>query len=138
VTDLATALADTSRLSPFEGQDVLGSGIEIPNAAGGLQQALKIDPQEFHHGDKRYVVLEVDCEKVRFDPIKDTAGLRRVHVFSAKGATFVDADLVSKHVEDQRDRILRAKEAAAGVTRLEDQDGLADEEAEEPDEADGE
>lgn len=119
-------------LTPFEGKDVLAAAIEIPNAAGGLREAMAIDPQEYHHGERRYVVLELDCTKVRFDPVKDTGGLRRVHVFSATGATFVDADLVAKHVEAQRERIEAAKieaeraERAEGIRRVPFGDELQD------------
>ena len=71
----------------FEGKEVLSSGIEIPNAAGGLRAALRIHPQEFHHGERRWVVLEVVVGKVRFDPVPKTSGLERVHVFAAEAAT---------------------------------------------------
>lgn len=113
--------ADNSTLTPFEGKDVLAAGIEIPNAAGGLREAMAIDPQEFHHGERRYVVLELDVKRVRFDPIPKTKGLSRVHVFTANAATFVDADLVAKHVEAQRERIEAAKvekERADGIVRV--------------------
>lgn len=102
-------------LTPFDGKDVLSAGIAIRNAGDGLSEALSVDPQEFHHGEKVYVVLECEVDKVRFDPVKDSDGLRRVHVFKAGTATIVDESIVATQLDDQRRKI----EAAAGVRRLE-------------------
>lgn len=111
----------TDQLTPFEGQDVRRASIEIPNAAGGLRDAMKIDPQEFHQGEEIYIVLKCVVQKVRFEPIDkaDPSGdQNRVHVFNAEEATFVDADLVAEHVAAQTERIARAKERAEGISRL--------------------
>lgn len=51
VLQKAAALADVSKLSPFEGRRVIRTGIEIPNAAGGFQKAMMIDPQAFEIGE---------------------------------------------------------------------------------------
>lgn len=114
----AAPAAEPGKLSPFEGKDVLRAAIEIPNAAGALREAMKFEPVELHHGAKVYVVLECDVAKVRFDPVKDTDALARVHVFDAIGATMVDADLVRSHLDAQRERIQLAKEEAEGVQRV--------------------
>lgn len=113
------AVIDVTVLEDFEGCAVVRSGIEIPNAAGGLRDAMEIEPRQFHHAEKVYVVLECDVSKVRFDPIKDSDDLARVHVFSAQHAVIVDADLVKAQLQEQRDRILKAKEDAAGIQRIE-------------------
>jgi hypothetical protein len=108
-------------LSDFEGLPVVEAGIEIPGAAGGLREAMRIDPQTFHKGEQTFVVLECKVGKVRFDPI-DTDYLdgpqRRVHVFTVTNATMVDGDLVRVQLSDQAERIRLAKEAEAGVQRL--------------------
>lgn len=120
-TNLAAAMADTSKLDPFEGIDVLAAGIEIPGAAGGLRDAMRIEPQQFHAAEKLYVVLECDVAKIRFDPIQsdgETLGWRRVHVLAAQAATFVDGDLVKEAIESQKRKITLAAEAAAGIGRL--------------------
>lgn len=124
MTDLATALADVSALTPFEGEPTLQAGIEIPGAAGGLREAMKIEPQEFHPDETLYVVLECQVEKVRHEPIKSDEvrlGWRRVHILKAERATFVDADVVEQHLADAADRIQRAKDAASGQGRLDDE-----------------
>lgn len=108
-------------LADFAGLPVVEAGIEIPGAAGGLQAAMKIDPQEFNHGERVAVVLDCIVQKVRFEPVdKDypDGPQRRAHVFAVSGATMIDRDLVSSHLADQAERIRLAKEAEAGVSRL--------------------
>jgi len=113
---------DPAALDDFEGANVIRSGVEIPNAAGGLRDAMAIEPQQFHHGERVYVVLECVVGKVRFDPIKDSDDLARVHVFTAEHAVIVDADLVKTQLDEQNARILKAKEEAAGLQRLQFED----------------
>lgn len=108
-------------LDDFEGLPVVEAGIEIPGAAGGLREAMRIDPQTFHKGEQTFVVLECKVGKVRFDPI-DADYLdgpqRRVHVFTVTNATMVDGDLVRVQLADQAERIKLAKEAEAGIGHL--------------------
>lgn len=120
-TTAAGALADTSALSDFEGLAVRQVGIEIPGAAGGLRDPLRVDPREFHHGEVTQVVLELRNAKTRFEPIdKDDPGgdQRRVHVFEVLSAAFIDRDLVSATLDEQKRRIESAQEAAAGIGHL--------------------
>jgi hypothetical protein len=120
MSDKAAALADTSHLTPFEGLPVTGVGIEIPGAAGGLRDAMAVEPREFHRDDEVFVVLRCTVAKVRFDPAKsDETEWRRVHIFDAEQAVIVDGDLVAEHLAAQAERIQRAKDEAAGVLRLE-------------------
>jgi len=105
-------------LGTFDDRDVLRTTIAVTNAGDGLSDALKVDPKLMHLGEKVYVVLECEVAKVRFDPIKDTDALSRVHVLKAGTATLVDADLVRAQLDEQAERILRAKEAEAGISRL--------------------
>lgn len=113
MTDLATALAATP-LTDFEGLHVIASGIEIPGAAGGLQPAMKIDPQEFHQGEVVHVVMRCVVGKIRHEPLDKDAprgAQRRVHVFQVTDATIVDEDTVAEAIEAQRVKIAKAKEA---------------------------
>lgn len=122
---LAAALADVSALEPFGGRPVTQTGLEIANAAGGLQKALAVEPREFEHGEEAFVVLKVDCRKVRFDevdPDDDAAGLRRVHVFHADEASFMDGEVVQKVLAEQKERIEKAIREAQGTLTL--QEGL--------------
>ena len=117
MTDLASALA-APHLSPMEGRDVLRSTIKIVRTGDGLSAALAIEPREFHHGEKVYVVVECEVTNIAFPPVKDTDALIRQHVLTAQAATIVEESLVRKVLDDQAERLLAAKEAAAGITRL--------------------
>lgn len=118
MTTLEAALADRTNLTPFEDSEVLAVGIEVRNAAGGLNEAMSIDPVELHKGDEITVVLRCVVDKIRFDGIKDTNGLRRVHILHANDAAIVDDDVVSEALDRQSDRIRKAKEEASGMIRL--------------------
>lgn len=108
----------TTTLSTFDGRDVIKATIAVTNAGDGLSDALKVDPQEFSLGDKVYVVLETEVAKIRFEEIKDTDALARVHVLKAGNATIVDGTLVAAQIAEQAERIRLAKEAEQGVQRL--------------------
>lgn len=101
-------------LSQFENHDVLASTVAITNAGDGLSKALAVSPQELHFGDKVYVVLECEMHRVRFDPIKDTQALARVHVLRAGTASLVDEKLVREVLDATEEAIERAQ----GVVRL--------------------
>lgn len=121
----------TDTLTPFEDKEVVEAAIEIPNAAGGLRDAMEIDPQEFHHGERRTIVLDCVVKKVRFDEVKKNEDrLVRVHVFSAESATFIDRSVVEDALSEQAEKIARYREAEKGVQRLPtDEELLAQHEA---------
>lgn len=97
-------------MTKFERRDVLGAGIEIPGAAGGLREPLKLDPVEMHIEETCIVILKLSVAKVRFDPIKDTdGGLTRVHVMNVVEAAFADEGAVKDILEETRHRIAEAK-----------------------------
>jgi len=112
---LVTPLEKLEKLSPFEGRPVLGVGIEIPGAGGGLRDALTIDPQEFHYGDTVFVVIEGKVGKLRFDPVKDAGeAVKRVHVLDVQAATIAERETVERLLDEQAKRIEEAK----GLARL--------------------
>lgn len=122
-----------TRLTMFEGLDVVGSSIEIPNAAGGLREALKVDPMELHHGDEFHVTFQCRVRKVRFDPVdkEDLGGpVHRVHVADAVIATVVDRELVGPALEAQAARIALAKEIEGQRTFNDELDDVEDLEGE--------
>lgn len=94
-----------SGLSKFEGREVMNVTAAIRNTGDGLSDAMNVDLVELHHGEKVYVVLECDVEKLRFDPIKDTNALNRVHMMKAVSATIVDEELVREALDEQQRRI---------------------------------
>lgn len=124
--NLADALAaSTADLGSFEGADVLGVGIEIPSAAGGLRDALKIDPLVMHRGEERLVLLRTTVGKIRFDPVKDTKGVTRVHVLDTSEAVIVDGEVYEQALVAQREKIEQARQDAIGKGPLEEQILLA-------------
>lgn len=114
---LAGALANHD-LGEFEGRQVLGVGIEIPGAAGGLRDAMKIEPVTAHQDEEMMILIRGPVGKIRFDPVKDTQGVTRVHVLNVSDAMVVEGEDFDAMLDAQKERIQRAKEAAAGVARL--------------------
>lgn len=121
-------------LTPFDGKDVIAVGINVRNAGDGLSDSLNIEPREFHHGDKVYVVMETECVGIGYDPVKNTSALRRVHTLKAGTATIVDEAEVKAMIEAQaakneieRLRIQREKDEAKGNVALTDGDVDLDE-----------
>jgi len=109
------------QLPAFENQLVVGAGIEIPGAAGGLRDAMEIEPRVLHQGDRIYVLLECEVAKTRHDPIdKKTfdGPLRRVSVLHTRAGTIMDPEVAKPAVDAQKDRIQKAKEEALGVQRI--------------------
>lgn len=93
------------KLSKFEGRDVHSATVAITNAGDGLSKAMKVEAIELHHGATVHVVLECEVAKVRFDEIKDTDGLQRVHVLKAGRSTLIDGDAVRAALDAQQERI---------------------------------
>lgn len=91
-----------SGLAKFEGQDVLASRIKVGKAGDGLSKALEVEPTEFHHGDRVFVVLETVVGNVEFPPLKDVDGLARLHRLDTTLATIVDGQLVAEMLDKQR------------------------------------
>lgn len=111
---MTDAVPAESTLTPFDGHTVLNTTVAIRNAGDGLSSAMQVAPQELSLGEVVFVVLECEVEKIRFDPIKDTDCIQRVHMLKAGTAVMVDEDLVRAHLDDMELRI----EAHNGVTRL--------------------
>lgn len=115
-------------LSEFEGKAVTEVGVEMPNAAGGLQQAMKFQPVEWHQDDEQFVVLRGTVTKIRHEPIDtDEPGgdQRRVHILKIAEAFPIDASHVADYVAERREEIRKAREEAEGVMSL-DLDGEGD------------
>ena len=101
-------------LQPFEGLDVIQSGIRIVRAGDGLSAALAAGPVELHQGDEVYVLLKCEVTKITHETIKDVDALRRVHTLGALLGTIVDGTWATDAIEAQKKRNLEA----AGVREL--------------------
>lgn len=151
--DQTEALKPT--LTPYFGREVTQAKIEIRNVGGGLQEALKFDPVELDHGEERWVALKVHVAALRFDEVKDSECLARVHIMRPVDdqISFLDDDpklvgLVEKHIDGRVEKIRIAREREAGILTLLDGGGEGGEgegegepfghlPGERPDEADG-
>lgn len=115
--------ATTSKLTPFEGTDVIEATVRVTNAGDGLSEALGIDPVEYHQGDTVYVLLETTVSRVSYEAVKaDSEFLKRVHTLKAGTGTIVDEHFARESIEMQREINQRARDAAAGQGRLDDDD----------------
>lgn len=101
-------------LRKFEGREVVGTRIEVANAGDGLSAALAVDPEELPLGANVVIVLDTVCDKVRYEKIKDSDLLIRVHRLKAGTATIVEKSLVAEVLAAQALKIEKAK----GVERL--------------------
>lgn len=116
-----------AELTEFEGLPVHEVGVEIPNAAGGLQEAMKFDPVEWHQGDEHFLVLRCAVKKVRFEPIEkdDFDGAqRRVHVLHVDQAAPIEAKHVQKQLTEYQERIKKARDEVEGTPDLFGDDDL--------------
>ena len=118
VEALAAMLNPIPRLTPFEGQEVTACAIEVPNAGGGLHEPLAFEPVELHVEEEGYMLVHWKNQKVRFDPIKDTEYLRRVHVFGVLETMLVSDTVGESHFNDQRIRLQKFKDEAKGTPQL--------------------
>jgi hypothetical protein len=109
------------RLTPFEGEAVIAMGVEIPGAGGGLHDSMAVDPRENRRGDEMTVIVSGPIDRIKFVPVTDKGvflGLRRVEIMLVKEAVIVDREQVATLLDAERERVLAAKEAVAGLARI--------------------
>jgi len=102
------------QLSEFDGRDVEQATLTITKTGDGLSKTMQIDPAEYHVGETLYIVMEVVVRKVRFDEIKDTDLLKRVHISEAGTIAIVDGAVVADVLSQQAKKV----EELDGVIRL--------------------
>lgn len=101
-------------LGEFEGRDVLQATLIITKTGDGLSTMMEIEPAAWHQGTKLHVVMEVDLTKIRFDQIKGTDAMKRVHIGEAGTIAIVDASVVADVMAQQQ----KKNEEKAGTMRL--------------------
>lgn len=122
MTDLASAMADTTKLPAYAGLPVVRTAIKVTNAGDGLSQGLAIDPEVLPLGSRVYVVLECVVDSHEHDRVldkgSDTGLLVLNQVLKAGTGTLIDGAVVREAIAQQAERIQRAKDEAAGRARL--------------------
>lgn len=98
----------------FEGFPVLSMTIAVTQAGDGLSKAMSVRPEEMHLGDIVQVLIETEVSKIRYEQIKDTDGVARVHTLKAGRATIVEGRAFDKALDDMSKKL----ESAAGIQRL--------------------
>lgn len=100
-------------LGSYEGRPVIMASIVIPNAGGGLHDALALDPVVMHTGDEFVIALRCTVGNITHEVIKhkkeDTGNYNRVHKATALMGMIIDNDLVAALFASQRKRIDEAK-----------------------------
>jgi hypothetical protein len=120
-------------LPDFDGMPTVAAGIEVRNISGGLNEAMAIEPRLLHRGDVVYVLAEckvADINHKAVDKDDPASPWRRIAVMSASAATVLDPQDAKPAVDAQRQRILKAKEEAAGIQRIAEADQAAEKDAE--------
>ena len=102
----------SSPIKQYQGDDVVSQQIKVTNTGDGLSAAMQVEPDNFHIGERRYVVMEVEVSEITYKRVKDTSMLVEVAKLKAEGATFIDGDIVAKHLEEQHHKILNANDEA--------------------------
>jgi hypothetical protein len=101
----------------YEGRPVIMASITIPNAGGGLHEALGLDPVLLYTGDEVDVLLRCTAGKITHDPIvhkgEDTGNYNRVVTLHADKGTIV----VDKAVGDRLFTKLSTRLQAAELER---------------------
>lgn len=118
---MMAAAAKTNGETPmsFEGKAVVASAVRVTRAGDGLSEAMKLDPQDLHHGEEVWLVIHGRVGRVSYDPVKKAEEvLTRVHTIVAEECVMVAPDQVEGLLASERDRIEKLKEEKAGVSRL--------------------
>lgn len=111
-------------VEPYEGEAVTELGLEIPAAGGGFQPSLDVDVTLLDmlagctKGDVVYAVLELTKKQVKHREAKNHDGWRRIDIFKVNGVAIIDADMAVEAVQAQRERVVKALEAADGIQRV--------------------
>lgn len=107
----------------FEGLPVTRVGIEVPDVAGGLREAIEVDNRWFPQGDRKAIVLDSTNFKVRHDPVykdRPRGPQRRVEIWKTVGGTIIDRDLVAAPLDAQQARVNEAREESERLKREKD------------------
>lgn len=116
-------------LDPVEGEPVTELGIEIPGAAGGFRKPLDVDERLLSvlapvtKGDVVFAVLQLVKRDFKMKSATNHDGWKRVDIFNVTGAAIVDADFALSAVEEQRERVQEAIDAAAAQSSMVDGKG---------------
>jgi hypothetical protein len=99
-------------LTDFEGKAVRRSVIKVTNAGDGLSESLKLDPVEYHQGERGVLIIEGVFTRVGFSPIdrdEPEGDQERVHTFKATAGKMIDRGVVAEIMDEHARRLEEAK-----------------------------
>lgn len=100
-------------LGEFEGSAVVGATLILKNTGDGLSKSMALDPTKLHVGEIISFGGEAEIVGVRHDAAdEDTDDLVRVHIAKASVIRIVEPDLLKSVLDEQRERIASAEQAA--------------------------
>lgn len=106
-------------LGEYDGRRITKVRCKITNAGDGLSQAMNLDPQIIHWGDRVYVLLECEPGPVTHKPIPKTDDeCEKIHSLIAGVATTMRREVVGKAIELQTAKIIEAREKEKGIQQI--------------------
>ncbi len=108
-------------LGVFDDREIIMCSVAIPNASGGLHDALALDPVMLHTGQSVDIVLRCTVGRISHDPIEDkgedTGYYNRVASLSAQRGMIIDAKIVDEEFAKQRKKldVARGVQAIPGI-----------------------
>lgn len=127
ITRKVAALADASGLPEYLGKPTVRTTIAVTNTGDGLSQAMAVDPVVYEPGSTQYVVIECDVPSHTFELNEDGDAYELKQKLRGGVAVVVDADLVKRVVDEQRERIRKARDEAQGIMAMPFEAGSDDE-----------
>lgn len=107
------------KLGKHEEKEVLGVGLIVRNTGDGLSSAMDVDPVILKHGDRVGVYIEGEVVDLHFPGVKETKGVRRLHVINADvGIVVDDREMMQEAIADMQDRKKLKDEAEVGIQRF--------------------
>lgn len=106
-------MSPTPSLPDFEGLPVNGVRLEIRNIAGGLVDAMDVNPIVLHQGDEFDVTVRCKLRSIRHDPEdKDVPDgpQWRVQIASASRAVIVDPSIAEKDFAAQAELLAQREQ----------------------------
>lgn len=96
-----------SDLGEFEGEDVLSVGIIVRGVGDGLSKAMEVAPEARKRGTWVTIAIRAKLDKIRFEGIKDTDGVKRVEDYVAETATVLVGNTAVEKALDRQQRTIQ-------------------------------
>lgn len=111
------------KLPMFEGSDVTEASLRITRAGDGLSDALDLEPEALHHGERVYYVLEGLVSQVNHVPVKaGSTKLRRVHTVVAQRIAPLAQHQADPYLNAEQERIAKLRQEMEGELTLAEQE----------------